>query len=438
MDNLHVLEELKSYRQKKPIRLHMPGHKGILPDEFLSIAELDVTELNNIKIVQAVKQAETDIAKIYGANYCKLISNGSTGGILSMVHAVKGLGDKIIINRTAHQSVYNAIELCSLEPIILETPTEEETEKALKDNPSAIGVLFTYPDYFGEKFDIKGVKTLLKKQGKLLLIDNAHGAHIKFTEPEAYAGAFADIWVDSAHKTLPSLNQGAMLFCSNAKLIDLVDCSAKIFATTSPSYPILASVEYGVKYMAQTWKDVKQAFSSWRNDFKTLLELLGIKVKDYNDVFKLTLDFSQLGVNAFDIEKDLNENGVYPELTDRKNVLLMFSIQTAKAEFNKTYNAIKRALNNVKQKKNKDTEVEINSLSTERIMPYLTAIKSKFEYVKFKNAVGRICAINTGVFPPCYPVLTAGEKITASAVEILKNSEYTFGLNDGKIKVVKE
>ena len=92
----------------------------------------------------------------------------------------------------------------------------------------------------------------------------------------------------------------------------------------------------------------------------------------------------------------------------------------------------------VKQKKNKDTEVEINSLSTERIMPYLTAIKSKFEYVKFKNAVGRICAINTGVFPPCYPVLTAGEKITASAVEILKNSEYTFGLNDGKIKVVKE
>lgn len=438
MDKLHVLEELKNYRQNKPIRLHMPGHKGILPDEFLSVAELDVTELNNIKIVQAVKQAETDIAKIYGANYCKLISNGSTGGILSMVHAVKGLGDKIIINRTAHQSVYNAIELCDLEPIILDKPTVEETKKALEDNQSVIGALFTYPDYFGEKFDIKGVKTLLKKQGKLLLVDNAHGAHVKFTDTEAYAGAFADAWVDSAHKTLPSLNQGAMLFCSNAKLIDLIDSSIKIFATTSPSYPILASIEYGVKYMAHSWKDIRQTFLSWRSDFKTLVELLGIKVKDYGDVFKLTLDFSPLGVNAFDIEKGLNENGVYPELTDSNNVLLMFSIQTAKTEFNKTYNAIKRTLDSVKQRKQKDTEEDIESLLAERVMPYLTAIKSGFEYVKLKNAIGKVCAVNTGVFPPCYPVLTAGEKITAKAVEILKNSEYTFGLNDGRIKVVKE
>lgn len=438
MDKLHVLEELKNYRQKKPIRLHMPGHKGILPDEFLSIAELDVTELNNIQIIQAVQKAQTDIAKIYGADYCKLISNGSTGGILSMVHAVKNLGDKIIINRTAHQSVYNAIELCNLEPIILDKPTVEETKKAIEENPSAIGALFTYPDYFGEKFDIKGVKALLKKQGKLLLIDNAHGAHVKFTDAEAYAGEFADVWVDSAHKTLPTLNQGAMLFCSNAKLIHLVDSSSKIFATTSPSYPILASIEYGVKYMAQTWKEIRQAFSSWRNDFKTLLELLGIKVKDYGDVFKLTLDFSPLGINAFDVEKSLNENGVYPELTDSNNILLMFSVQTAKSEFNKTYNAIKRTLDSIKQKKQTDTEEDVESLLAERVIPYLTAIKSEFEYVKLKNAEGRVCAINTGVFPPCYPVLTAGEKITAKAVEILKKSENTFGLNDGKIKVVKE
>ena len=438
MDKLHVLEELKNYRQKKPIRLHMPGHKGILPDEFLSIAELDVTELNNIQIIQAVQKAQTDIAKIYGADYCKLISNGSTGGILSMVHAVKNLGDKIIINRTAHQSVYNAIELCDLEPIILDKPTVKETKRAIEENPSAIGALFTYPDYFGEKFDIKGVKALLKKQGKLLLIDNAHGAHVKFTDTESYAGAFADVWVDSAHKTLPTLNQGAMLFCANSKLIHLVDSSSKIFATTSPSYPILASIEYGVKYMAQTWKEIKQAFSSWRNDFKTLLELLGIKVKDYGDVFKLTLDFSPLGINAFDVEKSLNENGVYPELTDSNNILLMFSVQTAKSEFNKTYNAIKRTLDSIKQKKQTDTEEDVESLLAERVIPYLTAIKSEFEYVKLKNAEGRVCAINTGVFPPCYPVLTAGEKITAKAVEILKKSEYTFGLNDGKIKVVKE
>ena len=102
------------------------------------------------------------------------------------------------------------------------------------------------------------------------------------------------------------------------------------------------------------------------------------------------------------------------------------------------HNAIKRTLDSVKQRKQKDTEEDIESLSTERVMPYLTAIKSEFEYVKLKNAIGKVCAVNTGVFPPCYPVLTAGEKITAKAVEILKNSEYTFGLNDGRIKVVKE
>lgn len=437
MDKLHLLDEINKYPLLNPIRLHMPGHKGKLDGVLKSISEIDVTELNGNKVVSATEKAEEDIKNIYGAKYCKILSNGATGGILSAVYAVKKLGDKMIINRTAHKSVYNALRLMNIEPIIIDADEDlvKQTETALLLNPTAIGALFTYPDYFGRIFDCKGVKAVLKKAGKLLLLDNAHGAHIRFTAPEIYAGEFADIWVDSAHKTLPALNQSAMVFCSNAKLINNLEEGVETFSTTSPCYPLLASVEYGVKFMDSEWKKLKRAFESNRNDLKVLICQLGVNVLDGNDIFKMTLDFSSLNLDGFSVEKALIKQGIYPELTDSNRILFMFSALTNREDFKKTYTAVKHAVSVASQLK---VNGKANKVSTERVMPYLTAINKECEYIKLKSAVGKISADNVGVFPPCYPLLTAGEKITNEIVEILISSEYTFGINDGKIKAVKE
>lgn len=438
MDKLHLLSEIEKYAKTSAVRLHMPGHKGRLTGVLSAISEIDVTELNETEVVEKVKKAEEDVAKIYGAKLCKILTNGATGGILSSVYAVKNLGDKMIINRTAHKSVYNALKLCGIEPIILDFNGEDivkETELALENNPTTIGAFFTYPDYFGNVFNAKAVRLAIKKAGKLLLLDNAHGAHIRFTSPEIYAGEFADIWVDSAHKTLPALNQGAMLFCSNAKLFDSLLSAVNIFSTTSPSYPIMASVEYGVKYMDSEWKKLKHAFETNRNDLKVLVKDLGASVLESSDIFKLTIDFSPLKLDAFSVEKLLAKQGVFVELNDGDKILLMFSALNTREDFKKTYSAIKQAVSLASEKKEteKQSEVKVN-----RVMPYITATEKESEYIKLKSAIGRVCAENIGVFPPCYPLVTAGEEITDSAVFVLTNAEYTFGIKDGKVKVVKE
>ena len=441
---LHVLNALEKYAGKSHIRLHMPGHKGKPIDKFSHFSRVDITELDGSEIIEATLRAEEDVAKIYGARFCKFLVGGATGGILSMVHAVKGLGDKMIINRNAHKSVYNALELLGIEPIILSgkivdgvvyPPSVEQTETALKENSSAIGVLYTYPDYFGGKCDISRIRALTKKYDKLLLIDNAHGAHIKFTQEKEYAGNFADVWVDSAHKTLPTFNQGAMLFCDNAKLVDSVSASAEIFATTSPCYPIIASIEYGVKYMDEEWKKQSYAFTSQRNDLKTLIEMLGVKVLDLGDVMKFSLDISSVKKDARDFERLLNQHGVFPELNDGRYILFMFSAFTDRKDFKGIYSAVKVALEKAKPCEYGDSEIITKS---DRVQGYVSARKAQVEQVKLKNAVNRTCAENIGIFPPCYPLITAGEKVSAEVLEILTKAKYTFGIKDGKIKVVKE
>lgn len=442
---LHVLSAIEKYSAKGAIRLHMPGHKGKLHAHLSAISKLDVTELDGTGIVEAVTLAEEDIRKIYSAEYAKILVGGATGGIITIVNAVKHLGDKLIINRNAHKSVYNALKTFNIEPIIIDceceeglccTPSVQDVERAIKENPTAIGAMLTYPDYYGKTFDIKAIKNALKKSGKLLLIDNAHGAHINFTQTAEYAGKFADAWVDSAHKTLPTLNQGAILFCSNRELVDSVKSSAQVFATTSPSYPIIASVEYGVKFMNEEWKGVKRNFISYRDDLITLTKRLGIKVIDTGDLFKLTIDTASISVDGKEFEEHLNENGVYAELNDGRYILFMFSAFTDRADFKSIYTAIKKAVQ--KCQKKETATAAVNMPKPQRAMGYIKAINGESEWIKLKNARDTISADNVGVFPPCYPVITAGERFTKEILDILDNASYTFGIENGKVKAVKD
>ncbi len=420
----------------------MPGHKGrVKSANKFNLYECDVTELPAIDNEKLVRQAESDCARILGASHVRFLTGGSSEGIFAMLYAVKHTGKKLAICRSAHKSVYNALKLFGIEPVILDGelfngsityPSVASVEKALS-NKAVFGVLFTYPDYYGRYFDIKKLSATVKMHGKLLLVDGAHGSHYKFIG-QPYAGEYADIWVDGSHKTMPTLNQGAML-CSNLpELNEKIDEGVDIFATTSPSYPILASIEYGVKYMAKKGMAVTDKFNDALDEFKIKLAKLGVPFLENTDVYKLALDFGSVGYDTYEIERALIGCGVHVELNDGRYILLMFSANSTKLDLIKAFYAIKKVLAHTKKT---DVETQFELIKHKRKMPYLTAVSTEYELTEIKDAVGKISADNVGLFPPCYPVIVAGELITERCVELLAKKN-TFGLIDGKIKTVKE
>ena len=436
---LYIKDAIDKYSERNPIRFHMPGHKS---NDYGFLCE-DTTELSVIDNEKAVRLAEKDIANILKVKASFILTNGSTSGIFAMLNAVKGFGDKIIVNRSAHKSVFNALSLFKIEPIFVAEkvidnlptlPSEEEIVSLLDNNTSVIGAILTYPDYYGRTFDIEKIKTALEKRNKLLLIDGAHGSHFFITEPTKYAGRFADIFVDGAHKTLPTLTQGAILSVNRNELIKNVQHSLDVLSTTSPSYPICSSVEYGVKYFHRYGEKKYNVQQKYITKIKEFLIKEKIGFLEGTDKLKLTVDLKGSGIAVKKAVSILDKYNIFVEMQDNRYLLFMFSVLNGKSD----YDVLSRALKDISELKCKKEKCGFSfDGKRERKIDYVKVGDCDFEYVNLKEAVGRVSAVNFGIFPPCYPLVVAGEVITECDVKIIIKNKNRFGVEDGKIKVVK-
>ncbi len=449
MENPKILTSLKIYGKKNTKRFHMPGHKA--NKEFVKnfkSAENDITELSFSDSLNYPKgiilQAEKQVSKILKAQKSYFLTDGSTCGVLTMLYAVKDLGKSIIVNRNAHQSVYNGCHLAGLSPItvdgeyvdgVLSLPTVESVLEAVDNCQDSIGVLLTYPDYYGRTFDIITLKSELKKRNKLLLIDGAHGAHLRFDKEVVYHGDYADIYVDGVHKTLPSLTQSAILSVNNVDLIEKVNDTINIFRTSSPSYLISSSIEYGEYFMADKGENLISAIKKRIDKLKSELSIFGVKFLDTTDKLKLALDTLSINANANLFEEYLEKNNVYSELNDSRYILFYLSPLTSVKELDYLQKIIIKFIKNA-EKGNLIISDKKTCLPS-RAMPYSQAINSPYELIKIEDAKGRICASNFGEFPPCYPLCLAGEIIDDIVIEKASGNSKLFGVTDGKIKVVK-
>ena len=357
-----------------------------------------------------------------------------------MIYAISSYGTKLIVPRGSHQSVWNACRLFNLEPVIVQgeyrdgvllPPPPEMIEKIISNDLTVAGMVISSPDYYGNIAPLKEYAALLHAYGRYLLVDGAHGAHLAFGKSRAgYAGVYADLWVDGAHKTLPTLTQGAIVCANESKLIAAAEEGLSLFRTTSPSFPIMASVEYGVKYLKynpKAYEDADAAVAAFRAKCP-------LPVYPSDDEMKLAVDCEPLGVNSDDIAALLEKKGIYPELSDGRYILFYLSPMTTQGELNKLLTVLNAVVHSKKLKKNYAAKPLLPPV--ERTYSYLYSLKQKHELVPLDGAEGRMCAGNVGISPPCTPVIVAGEIITEQAIKILSGAKGVYGLYGGKIRVV--
>ncbi len=407
---------LDEHSQKPHFSFHTPGHK---------IAKWDLTELsfsdNLCAPTGCIAEAERDIAALLGANKSFILTDGSTAGVLSMLYAAKQSGVKtLVLSQNSHKSAFNGCALMGITPLIYEEREEEGIPKPLTATElapylsQADGILLTSPNYYGRVADLKSIRALCDESGKRLLVDGAHGGHLRFHK-EYYAGAYADIWVDGVHKSLPAFTQGAVVSAKNERYAEALFKGVNIFRTTSPSYPIMASVEYAVKYPRNEW--LENAVRAVHQE----------RVRVFEDWTKVVALF---GETAFEAEKEAEALGVYPEFCDGNVLTFYLSPATEKEDWTVLVKTLERLFEKYPYVPKKSVHLNHTPLFLDE--------NTQTEWVDLEKSIGKICAYGCGMFPPCTPLILSGEPITGEKIRLLKNAVNAYGLLNGKIAIIKE
>ncbi len=442
-----ICDFINEYKKSGKMRLHMPGHKG---KDFLGIEGYDITEISGADVLYdakgIIKESEENAARLFGTAKTIYSAEGSSLSIRAMLYLVvlhaKENGRKPIIaaGRNAHRVFMTAAALLDFE-IAWIFPEKKENIISCDISPDYLdgflsgmaekpaAVYITSPDYLGNVADIKGISAICKKHGVLLLVDNAHGAYLGFLPKNMHPIALgADICCDSAHKTLPVLTGGAYLHISeNAP--DMMSAYAKnamsLFASTSPSYIIMQSLDMANKYIADGYPEkLEKTVDSVKNLKKRLFdygfELIG------NEPMKLALSPKSMGYTGEEIAEILSENGIECEFADPDFVVMMFTPEIGDDEIEYIGNVLLKT-----EKKKEITEKPPVLSVPEKVTSVREAVFSPSEEIIASECEGRILASSAISCPPAIPIIVCGEKIDKKAIECF---EY-YGIE--KCNVVK-
>ncbi len=411
---------LRAQEKRAHRSFHTPGHKK---------NGFDITELSysdNLSCPRGcLAEAESDVAEILGANKSFLLTDGSTAGVYSILKAAKLQGaSSIAVCEASHKSVFNACAILGIAPLVYPQQTRNgipfaPTMYALNEEfpdlfAQADAIFLTSPDYYGNVADLNGISAYCRENNKLLLVDGAHGGHLHF-DRALYAGEYADLWVDGVHKSLPALTQGAVVSARTETLADSLRQAVDFFRTTSPSYPIMASVEYAVKYPRNMRLENSVTEYARTND----------RIYFGGDWTKLCVVF---GETAFAAQAYCEKKGVYPEFCDGNVVMFYLSPATRQKDFR----FLQRFLGKLLEL------FPLQQKPSELKRAIVTPKNKETEFCELHNSAGKVCAANCGLFPPCTPLLCVGERITEEKLRLLKTADNVYGLRDGKILIFKD
>lgn len=424
-----IVDFVLRYAEKENVRLHMPGHKG---ENILGFEKIDITEIPGAdSLFEAsgiIAESEKNLTEIFETEASFYSTFGSSSCIKAMLFlALKnqsGEGKKkIIAAANVHKSYVHAEALLDFETVWIGKRenlysckiTENALERAISDNPDASAVFLTSPDYLGNMQDISALSKICRKNGIPLLVDNAHGAYLKFVTPSMHPMDLgADMCCDSAHKTLPVVTGGAYLHVSKEckySFAPFVKSALSLFSSTSPSYLILASLDKANELLCDGFSSSVNSLCSKVFSLKKALLDAGYHTVG-DEPLKVTLFSKAYGYYGHEIAKILTDNGIAPECFDRDCVVLMFSPFNSEGDVER----VERILLSVLRKE--EIFEDIPTLPARApSMSSREAMLSLSEKVATKDALGRILASPSVSCPPAIPIALCGDEITKEAVE---------------------
>ena len=438
-----IVSFLKSYQEKSPVRMHMPGHKGA---GILGFEGMDLTEIYGAdELFEAegiIKESEQNASSLFGCpTYYS--TQGSTLCIQTMCTILcqdaksKGKKPKILAGRNAHRSFIHAAALLDFDIAWLYGNSDylsckihaEDLEKAIIESlPTA--VYLTNPDYLGNFLDIKSLANVCKKHNVLLAIDNAHGAYLRFLEPSLHPiDLGADLCCDSAHKTLPVLTGGAYLHLSdslNQVWKNDVKHFMEYFSSTSPSYLIMASLDAANEVLDTTFKKSLSECIQRVDGLKNTLIQHGYTILS-GEPMKITISTKEFGYTGNEIANLLMECDIYPEFYDSDYIVLMPSPYNTKDDLKR----LETCLCGIERKPlliNKPPKLE----QSKKAMNVRQALFSSSITLDVSKSLGQVCSSVTVSCPPAILPVIPGEVISESSIEVMKY----YGIET--VRVVKE
>lgn len=438
-----IVSFLKSYQEKSPVRMHMPGHKGA---GILGFEGMDLTEIYGADELFAaegiIKESEQNASSLFGCpTYYS--TQGSTLCIQTMCTILcqdaksKGKKPKILAGRNAHRSFIHAAALLDFEIEWLYGKSDylsckihaEDLEKAIIESlPTA--VYLTNPDYLGNLLDIKALASVCKKYNVLLAIDNAHGAYLRFLKDSLYPiDLGADLCCDSAHKTLPVLTGGAYLHLSeslNQVWKNDVKHFMEYFSSTSPSYLIMASLDAANEVLDTTFRNSLFECIQRVDGLKNTLVQHGYTILS-GEPMKITISTKEFGYTGNEIANLLMECDIYPEFYDSDYIVLIPSPYNTKDDLKR----LETCLCGIERKPiliNKPPKLE----QSKKAMNVRQALFSSSITLDVSKSLGQVCSSVTVSCPPAILPVIPGEVISESSIEVMKY----YGIET--VRVVKE
>ncbi|MBQ9930760.1 MAG: aminotransferase class I/II-fold pyridoxal phosphate-dependent enzyme [Firmicutes bacterium] len=421
-----ILDFAKTYDEKAPLRLHVPGHKGKGP---LGSEGIDLTEIDGADSLYdaegIIRESEKNAGSLFGAETF-FSAEGSSLCIRAMLYLAvlyaRSQGKKPVIaaGRNAHKTFLSGAALLDFELLwlypkkmdsylscLIDSETLEEFLVSAEEKPTA--VYLTSPDYLGNTLDLAAISEVCHRHDVLLIVDNAHGAYLKFLPQSRHPMDLgADLCCDSAHKTLPSVTGGAYLHVSK-KAPELFREQAKnalaLFGSTSPSYLIMESLDGVNAYLDAGYREKLERFIPKLDGLKSRLMEKGWTLLG-DEPLKLTLVTKPFGYEGQKLAKILEDANIVCEFADPDFLVMMFTPEITAAEMQKL-EAVLMAI----PRKEAIEETAPAFVAPQRVLSVREALFSPSEVIPVSESLGRTLAAATVGCPPAVPIVVCGEKI---------------------------
>ena len=456
-----IAEAMRKYREDGAMAFHTPGHKqGLgahpllrelitekgLREEVSLMEELDDLHEPSMCIAEAQKLA----AELYGAGQAYFCINGTTGAVQAMLLGTLSAGDTVLVPRNAHRSIIGGLILSGARPVYLQPELDERLgipvgislealQAAVAAHPEAKAVVLVYPTYYGTTVDLRAIADFLHSRKMLLLVDEAHGPHLPFSEelPQEAIAAGADAAALSIHKILGSMTQTSMLLVNKETKLDRERLreSVSLLQSTSPNQLLLASLDIARLQMAEQGRElVGRAVAlsqKLRQSINGLAGLWSPGAEDFAspgacglDLTKITVQVKDLGISGLEAEHYLRfEQKVQCELSDAWNLLFIISYADGEEQGARLLEALQALCGYAEKLGHKPLREGLPPQADRWQETELTPREAFFaakEQVAFAEAAGRISAEQVMFYPPGVPLLVPGERISRELLEYLK------------------